>query len=138
MSKIEVQVINKIRSRAELGKNKYGTTMERNDLTNAEWLKHLQDKLMDAAVYVEKLLTLIDIYDEGLVKCPIPLEQWPDWANWAAMDANNYWYFFKSKPAAQKRIWYCGTYWRDSNFKGSDFPWYDTLTHRSELENQKQ
>lgn len=65
MSKIEEQVINKIRSRAAAGKAKYGTTMQRTDLTNAEWLKHLQEELMDAAVYVEKLLTLIDAYEEG-------------------------------------------------------------------------
>jgi len=29
--------------------------MERNDLTLLEWLQHLQEELMDAAVYVEKL-----------------------------------------------------------------------------------
>ena len=64
MSKIEEQVINKLRSRAAAGKAKYGTTMQRTDLTNAEWLKHLQEELMDAAVYVEKLLTLIEAYEE--------------------------------------------------------------------------
>ena len=64
MSKIEEQVINKLRSRADAGKMKYGTTMERNDLNNAEWLKHLQEELMDAAVYVEKLLTIIEAYEE--------------------------------------------------------------------------
>ena len=64
MSKIEEQVINKIRARAAAGKMKYGTTMERNDFTNAEWLKHLQEELLDAAVYVEKLLTLIKAYEE--------------------------------------------------------------------------
>jgi len=65
MSKIEEQVINKIRTRAEVGKKKYGTTMDREDLTNTEWLKHLQEELMDAAVYVEKLLTLIDADDDS-------------------------------------------------------------------------
>ena len=66
MSKIEEQVINKLRSRAAAGKAKYGTTMERTDLNNAEWLKHLQEELMDAAVYVEKLLTIIEAYEENL------------------------------------------------------------------------
>ena len=64
MSKIEEQLIKKLRSRAVAGKAKYGVTMERNDLTSAEWLKHLQEELMDAAVYVEKLLTLIEAYEE--------------------------------------------------------------------------
>tara|TARA_R110002020_G_scaffold97100_3_gene231926 strand:+ start:1882 stop:2121 length:240 start_codon:yes stop_codon:yes gene_type:complete len=56
MSKYEEQVINKIRERAKVGKNKYGVTMERTDLNTLEWLVHLQEELMDAAVYVERLL----------------------------------------------------------------------------------
>ena len=48
-------VIDQFRTRAEQGKRKYGTTMERDDLTFAEWLQHLQEELMDATVYVEKL-----------------------------------------------------------------------------------
>ena len=30
--------------------------MERTDLSTIEWLTHLQEELMDAAVYVERLL----------------------------------------------------------------------------------
>ncbi len=56
MSKYEEQVINKIRERAEVGKNKYGVTMERTDLNTLEWLVHLQEELMDAAVYIERLM----------------------------------------------------------------------------------
>lgn len=56
MSKFEEKVIDKIRSRAEVGKKKYGTTMEREDLSLIEWLTHLQEELMDAAVYVERLI----------------------------------------------------------------------------------
>jgi len=48
-------VIDQFRTRAEQGKEKYGTTMERDDLTLMQWLQHLQEELMDAAVYVEKL-----------------------------------------------------------------------------------
>lgn len=55
MSKIEEKVIEQIRSRAEKGKLKYGVTLERNDLTFLDWLQHLQEELMDAACYVEKL-----------------------------------------------------------------------------------
>jgi len=65
MSKIEEQLIQKIRSRAAAGKQKYGTTMERTDLTNAEWLKHLQEELMDAAVYIEKLISEIKSSNNG-------------------------------------------------------------------------
>ena len=55
MSRIEEQVIEQIRSRAAKGKEKYGVTLERTDLNFLEWLQHLQEELMDAAVYVEKL-----------------------------------------------------------------------------------
>ena len=48
-------VVAQLRTRAEKGKRKYGTTMERDDLTLMQWLQHLQEELMDAAVYVEKL-----------------------------------------------------------------------------------
>ena len=53
-------VVAQLRTRAEKGKEKYGTTMERDDLTLMQWLQHLQEELMDAAVYVEKLKGEID------------------------------------------------------------------------------
>jgi len=56
MSKIEEQVCFKILKRSEVGKSKYGTTMERDDLSRLEWLKHTQEELMDACVYIEKLI----------------------------------------------------------------------------------
>lgn len=56
MSKIEDRVCEKIQQRAEVGKSKYGVTMERSDLNLVEWLTHLQEELMDAAVYVERLI----------------------------------------------------------------------------------
>ena len=55
MSKIEQSVCTKILQRAKVGKEKYGTTMERDDLTFNEWITHLQEELMDAIVYIEKL-----------------------------------------------------------------------------------
>jgi hypothetical protein len=55
MSRIEEQVIDFLRTRAETGKRKYGVTMEREDLSFLEWLQHLQEELLDGAVYVEKL-----------------------------------------------------------------------------------
>ena len=53
--KIVESVIDQFRTRAEVGKRKYGTTMERDDLTFAEWIQHLQEELMDAVVYIEKI-----------------------------------------------------------------------------------
>jgi hypothetical protein len=56
MSKIEEEVCFKILKRSEMGKKKYGTTMERNDLSKLEWLKHAQEEAMDLAVYLEKVI----------------------------------------------------------------------------------
>ena len=59
MSKVEDEVCKKIQDRSNVGKEKYGVTMETADLTTEEWLTHLQEELMDAAVYVQKLLERI-------------------------------------------------------------------------------
>jgi len=55
MSNIEKKVIDKINKRAEIGLKKYGITMERTDLTKQQWLNHLQEELLDAVIYIEKL-----------------------------------------------------------------------------------
>jgi hypothetical protein len=55
MSKIENIVIEKIKERAEVGQTKYGVTMERKDLSLGEWLIHLQEELLDASVYAQKI-----------------------------------------------------------------------------------
>jgi hypothetical protein len=60
MSKIEDAVAKKIQQRAELGKNKYGVTMERTDLTKVEWLTHAQEEAMDLAVYLEKIIKIVN------------------------------------------------------------------------------
>lgn len=60
MSKIEDQVAKKLLDRADKGFKKYGVTMERTDLNLRDWLVHLQEELMDATVYVEKLLEVVD------------------------------------------------------------------------------
>lgn len=53
---IEEQVCYKLIKRSEVGKKKYGTTMERTDLSELDWLKHAQEEAMDLAVYLEKLI----------------------------------------------------------------------------------
>ena len=53
---IEERVIAKIRQRRDTGRAKYGTTMEREDLSFLEWVQHLQEELMDAAIYAEKII----------------------------------------------------------------------------------
>jgi tRNA A37 threonylcarbamoyladenosine biosynthesis protein TsaE len=55
MDKIVKNVIEKYKHRSEIGVAKYGTTLEDNNLFIIEWLNHLQEELMDATLYIEKL-----------------------------------------------------------------------------------
>ena len=41
--------------RAQKGFQKYGTTTERTDIDLQGWLQHLQEELMDATVYIERI-----------------------------------------------------------------------------------
>ena len=41
--------------RSNKGIAKYGTTMADNPLSPLEWLQHLQEELMDATLYIERL-----------------------------------------------------------------------------------
>jgi hypothetical protein len=50
------QVVDKYQRRSELGILKYGTTLAQNNKDN--YLVHLQQELMDASLYIEKLLSL--------------------------------------------------------------------------------
>lgn len=54
------KVIDKLVSRSQVGIEKYGTTLDRDDLSTKEWLQHLQEELMDACGYIEKLISLIE------------------------------------------------------------------------------
>jgi hypothetical protein len=53
--KIVSKVISTLMSRSETGMRKYGVTMDRDDLTFTQWMQHLQEELMDAIIYIEKL-----------------------------------------------------------------------------------
>jgi len=63
MSEIEEKVIEKIRQRAELGLNKYNTTMERTDLTLKEWINHAMEEAMDLSVYLQRILMMLESQD---------------------------------------------------------------------------
>jgi hypothetical protein len=51
---IVLEVIEKYAKRSEVGIAKYGTTLETNNKDN--YLKHLQEELMDATLYIQKLI----------------------------------------------------------------------------------
>lgn len=55
MDRIVKKVIEKIETRSKLGYDKYGTNMERKDLTLTDWLNHAQEEAMDLAIYLERI-----------------------------------------------------------------------------------
>ena len=48
-------VVQKFLDRAAFGKKKYGTTLDRTDLSTVDWIVHAQEELMDGILYLEKL-----------------------------------------------------------------------------------
>lgn len=55
MDSIVTSIIGKFEDRAIIGKQKYGTDLDRKDLTREEWINHAQEELMDGILYLEKL-----------------------------------------------------------------------------------
>lgn len=49
-------VCNRLVERSIRGMQKYGVTTERTDLGLVEWLRHLQEELLDGAVYIERII----------------------------------------------------------------------------------
>jgi hypothetical protein len=49
-------VIAELKVREERGLHKYGTTMDRKDLTEKEWLQHAYEEALDLAMYLRKLI----------------------------------------------------------------------------------
>jgi hypothetical protein len=52
-------VISQFKKRSRAGYYKYGTTLDRNDLSTLEWISHAQEEAMDFCLYLEKLKTQI-------------------------------------------------------------------------------
>jgi hypothetical protein len=49
------RVVASFQARSEVGQKTYGTTLARTDLTTLQWIQHLQEELMDAVLYLERL-----------------------------------------------------------------------------------
>ena len=59
-------VIEKFQQRSDIGIKKYGTTLDREDLGLQDWIQHVQEELMDAILYLEKLKKITaDKQNEG-------------------------------------------------------------------------
>jgi len=49
-------VIEQFKQRSNVGINKYGTTLDRNDLSTLEWMIHFREELMDGLLYLERVI----------------------------------------------------------------------------------
>ena len=74
MSKINDKIINrvidKIQKRAEAGYKKYGVGLDKDEQSLDTWLNHLQEELMDAANYIEKIRAVLIEEDKKISKYP--------------------------------------------------------------------
>ena len=55
LDSVVTAVINSFKQRAEFGQKKYGTNLDRTDLSVLDWIQHAQEEHMDAILYLEKL-----------------------------------------------------------------------------------
>ena len=53
---IVLEVIEKYAQRSEIGMRKYNSTLEKNNHDN--YMQHLQEELMDATLYLQKLMSM--------------------------------------------------------------------------------
>ena len=58
-------VLNKIKNRADAGIIKYETSMIGNDGDLVYWLNHVQEELMDATNYIERILQELERIGDG-------------------------------------------------------------------------
>lgn len=52
-------VIDQFIDRAQFGKVKYNTDLDRDDLSVPQWIEHAQQELMDGILYLEKLKKIL-------------------------------------------------------------------------------
>ena len=48
-------IISQFVNRAKIGKAKYGTDLDRTDLSILDWIQHAKEEHMDAILYLEKI-----------------------------------------------------------------------------------
>ena len=48
-------VVERFLTRAEFGKTKYGTDLDRQDLSLLDWIQHAQEEMHDGILYLERI-----------------------------------------------------------------------------------
>ena len=58
MSRILYNIIDDLLAREEKGIKEYGTTMDRTDLSEIDWLQHAYEESLDLSIYLKKLIKI--------------------------------------------------------------------------------
>jgi hypothetical protein len=99
MGKLEMidQNVEEVRAmlsaRAIVGFKKYGCNTTRQDLTTEQWLQHLQEELMDACVYIQRLKKDV----ESLTRPDIKINSYN-----VAVDKTRFWLPMENCPKGVK------------------------------------
>lgn len=88
------RIVAMVRERAEVGVKKYGVTVDRDDLTLAQWVRHAQEEQLDAAQYLQRVLETFEkeienAYREGYTQCA----------------EHNHEYILSCSPAERNQAW---------------------------------
>ena len=70
-SKVTQTLIDELTQRDSHGQRKYGTTLDRTDLTVCDWIQHGKEELLDGAGYLEALklkMRYVDAQLEQLIE----------------------------------------------------------------------
>jgi hypothetical protein len=55
-SEVLKQVIDDMRNREAKGKKEYGTTMDRTDLSDTDWMDYAYEEALDLSLYLKKII----------------------------------------------------------------------------------
>lgn len=68
-------IVERFVKRAKMGKEKYGQTLDRNDLSLEEWLEHSIQEKLDDILYMQKALKEIQSSNAPKTESKIPSNQ---------------------------------------------------------------
>lgn len=72
-SKVTNSLIQELQERDAHGERKYGTTLDRTDLTVCDWIQHAKEEALDKAGYLEALKRKMEDTDQVLLMLQIEL-----------------------------------------------------------------
>ena len=61
MIDIHIEAVRKkLLERSQRGIEKYGVTLERDDIELLDWLNHLQEEMMDGCGYIQRIISILE------------------------------------------------------------------------------